>query len=61
MIKYDYNPNNDAIVRMEQLKVSGMYLINFSNGSGTHMQMMCDTWDDAESCYSNYLQEVNHD
>lgn len=61
MIKYDYNPDNDAIVRMEQLRVSGMYLVTFSNGSGTHKQMMSVTLEDAEFCYSNYLQEVDHD
>lgn len=61
MIKYDYNPNNDAMVRMEQLRVNGMYLVTFSNGSGTLYKMMCDTLEDAETCYSNYLQEVSHD
>ena len=61
MIKYDYNPDNDSIVRMEQLRVSGMYLVTFSNGSGTLYKMMFDTLEDAKTCYLNYLHEVNHD
>ena len=61
MTKHDYNPENDSIVRMEQLRVSGMYLVTFSNGLGTHKQMMCDTLEDAEFCYSNYLHGVIND
>ena len=61
MLKYDYNPDNDSIVRMEQLRVSGMYLVTFSNASGTHKQMMCDTFEDAEFCYTKYLQEVRNE
>ena len=61
MIKHDYNPDNNSLVRMEQLQVNGMYVVNYSNGSGTYKQMMCDTLEDAETCYLNYLHEVNHD
>ena len=58
MLKYDYNPNNDAMVRMEQLQVNGMYLVTFSNGSGTLFKMICDTLEDAEFCYTEYLKMV---
>jgi len=58
MIKYDYNPDNDAMVRMEQLQVNGMYLVTFSNGSGTLFKMMCDTLEDAEFTYTEYFKMV---
>ena len=57
-MKYDYNPGNDSIVRLEQLRVSGMYLVTFSNGSGTLFKMMCDTMEDAEFTYAEYLKMV---
>ena len=58
MMKYDYNANNDALVRMEQLQVNGMYLVTFSNGSGTLFKMMCDTLEDAEFTYAEYFKMV---
>jgi hypothetical protein len=56
--KHEYNPDNDSMVHIERLQVNGMYLVTFSNNSGTHMKMICDTLEDAEFCYTEYLKMV---
>lgn len=54
----EVNRNNGSLVRMEQLQANGMYLVTFFNGSGALFKMMCDTLEDAEFCYTEYLKMV---
>jgi hypothetical protein len=56
--KHDYNPDNDSMVHIERLQVNGMYLVTFSDKSGCFRKMMCDTLEDAEFVYTEYLKMV---